>query len=681
MQINRVVTFCCLATIATATDAADGDNIAELDEITVVSTASGFEQNIADAPASITVISREELDKKSYINVYDAVKNIPGVFVTGGGGQQDISIRGMSASYTLYMIDGRPINQGRQANSNGTDGGKQIALPPLAMIERIEVIRGPMSSLYGSDAMGGVINFITRKNKAEWHGTIGAEYNHALNNISSDSQKVEVYAGGAIVPGLLSLQVNGSWIGTDESDYQGGEKASESTPESTNKKGGVKLILTPNDSNEIAVAYDTATRRFSHTSGKSVPETVADSTSRFDKDIYTLTHNGSYGNWRTRSYLQHDISDNAYSTQNGQTKREKTTIFNPEATWFSDIVSLTVGGRYTMEQFVDETNGLYTSNISGAVRKVDRWIGAAFTEAEWYLGDKTSLTTGLRYDVDELFGSHFSPRGYLVHHRTKSLTLKGGVSTGYKQPSLTSATPGFGRGTGGAGSPAPHPRALIIGNKDLDPETSINYEIGFVYDKVDWGLNVSAMAFYTQFKNRISEDRYCDPGGDRNDPSTWGCAFGGNNYLFLSTQKNIDKAEMKGVEFSFSKHFLKNLHVNGSYTYTASEQKSGDFKGKPLNRQPKHMINVGLDWDMADYFGAWTRYNYRGKTSDYLSRTAMSNGTPAYGFWDIGLNYKLKKYVTAKAGVYNVTNKRVTNGDYEVVLAGRYVNFGLTVDF
>lgn len=92
MQINRVVTFCCLATIATATDAADGDNIAELDEITVVSTASGFEQNIADAPASITVISREELDKKSYINVYDAVKNIPGVFVTGGGGGNKISV-------------------------------------------------------------------------------------------------------------------------------------------------------------------------------------------------------------------------------------------------------------------------------------------------------------------------------------------------------------------------------------------------------------------------------------------------------------------------------------------------------------------------------------------------------------------------------------------------------------
>lgn len=90
----------------------------------------------------------------------------------------------MSVSYTLYMIDGRPINQGRQANSNGTDGGKQIALPPLAMIERIEVIRGPMSSLYGSDAMGGVINFITRKNKAEWHGTIGAEYNHALERFS-----------------------------------------------------------------------------------------------------------------------------------------------------------------------------------------------------------------------------------------------------------------------------------------------------------------------------------------------------------------------------------------------------------------------------------------------------------------------------------------------------------------
>ena len=77
---------------------------------TVVVTAAGFEQNIAEAPASISVISREELEKKAYTDITDAVNNIPGVYVTGGGKAQDISIRGMSPAYTLYLVDGKPVS-------------------------------------------------------------------------------------------------------------------------------------------------------------------------------------------------------------------------------------------------------------------------------------------------------------------------------------------------------------------------------------------------------------------------------------------------------------------------------------------------------------------------------------------------------------------------------------------
>jgi len=121
--------------------------------------------------------------------------------------------------------------------------------------------------------------------------------------------------------------------------------------------------------------------------------------------------------------------------------------------------------------------------------------------------------------------------------------------------------------------------------------------------------------------------------------------------------------------------------MDASYTYTESEQKSGEFKGDPLNKNPKNMANVSFDWQTTDRLGLWLQGNYRGEASEYLGRNSMSDATPGYGFVDTGLNFKLKPDTTVKAGVYNVLNREVTNDDYGVVLDGRRLNVGLTVDF
>src|SRR5690606_34128319 len=98
--------------------------------------------------------------------------------------------------------------------------------------------------------------------------------------------------------------------------------------------------------------------------------------------------------------------------------------------------TLTLGGRYKKEKIVDETNGLYVANVVGALRENDRTLSALFTEVDWGLTDSWSVTTGLRYDHDEFFGDHLSPRLYSVYRATDDFSIKGGISTGYKQPSL-----------------------------------------------------------------------------------------------------------------------------------------------------------------------------------------------------------------------------------------------------
>lgn len=203
-----------LLTIATSTTFAQ-DKVAEPALPTVVVTATGFEQAVADAPASITVITREQLDKKPYRDLTDALREVQGVTVTGVAAEQDMMIRGLPATYTLILVDGK--RQGtRETRPNGSGGVEQSFLPPLEAIDRIEVVRGPMSSLYGSDAMGGVINVITRKVDKTWSGSFGFDAMVQQHGDYGDSQQMQFYLSGPLKNDLLGLQVWGRQYQRDE---------------------------------------------------------------------------------------------------------------------------------------------------------------------------------------------------------------------------------------------------------------------------------------------------------------------------------------------------------------------------------------------------------------------------------------------------------------------------------
>jgi len=175
---------------------------------TVVS-ASGFEQKITEAPASISVISREDLQQKRYNNLAQALGDVEGIDIgqgTGKTGGLNISIRGMPSQYTLILIDGRRQNAAGNVTPNGFNETSTSFMPPLSAIERIEVIRGPMSTLYGSDAMGGVINIITRKVGKEWTGSVTQDYTYQQDRDFGDTRNTSVYASGPLIDGLLGLQ-------------------------------------------------------------------------------------------------------------------------------------------------------------------------------------------------------------------------------------------------------------------------------------------------------------------------------------------------------------------------------------------------------------------------------------------------------------------------------------------
>ncbi|QGH62917.1 ligand-gated channel protein [Serratia proteamaculans] len=630
---------------------------------TMVVTASGFQQKIQDSAASISVIPRQQIEDKAYRDITDALKDVPGVVVTGGASSSDISIRGMSSKYTLILVDGKRVDtRGTRPNSDNS-GIEQGWLPPLEAIERIEVVRGPMSSLYGSDAMGGVINVITRKtSRTEWKGSLHGDATFQERSDSGDIFQTNAYASGPLIEGLLGVRVNGLLSRRAEDKIVNGFN------EQRMRSGTAVFSLTPDDKNEFDFEVGRSLQDRNSTPGMSVAAERCSkgkctsnqvSESKYTRTNYALTHNGYYDFGNTTSYIQREETNNP-----GRNMKMYNTIFNTQNQFELGAHMLNLGGQYRYEKLADSGNQLTAAQD---LNQLTRWSWALFAEDEWAMTNDFSLTSGIRMDQDQNYGNHWTPRMYGVWHLTEQFTLKGGVSAGYRSPDLRQSSASWGQVTGGGSR-----KGIIVGNPDLQPEKSLSEEIAVMWDNQQ-GLNAGVTLFNTDFKDKITEVRRCEETPD--------CTIGGTSYDFISDRTNVDKANMRGVETTFGWQINKDWKWNTNYTYTSSEQKSGEFQGQALNQMPKHMINSVLDWQATHDVSLWSRVNFRSKTSEYLSRTSMAKSTPSYTFVDAGVSYKANKNLQVTGGVYNILDKTVDYDNYNTTLDGRRYTLGMTYNF
>lgn len=636
------------------------------DKETLVVTATGFEQKIQNAPASISVISREQIEDKAYRDITDALKDVPGVVVTGGGSSSDISIRGMSSQYTLFLVDGRRVSTRATRPNSDNAGIEQGWLPPLESIERIEVIRGPMSSLYGSDAMGGVINVITKKtyNRGKWLGSLHTEATFQQHRRSGDLYQTDAYVSGPLIDGLLGMKLSGLLSRRQEDRILNGYN------EQRMRNGAATFTLTPDDRNSIDIDIATERQDRNSTPGKSqaaescrgtVCTTNSRSENRYQHTTYALAHHGYYDALNISSYLQQEETNNP-----GRAMKSYNTTLNTQGQWLLDEHAITLGGQYSYEKLHDDGNQL---EAAAGLNKLTRWSRAVFAEDEWAITRSFSLTGGVRMDKDQNYGTHWTPRGYGVWHLNDQWTVKGGISAGYRSPDLRQSSAEWGQITGGGRS-----NGIIVGNPDLKPEKSLSEEIALLWDN-GHQLNAGVTLFNTDFKNKITEVRRCNSSAD---PV---CTIGNTHYDFVSDRVNVDRAKLRGAEATLGWRPAAGWKLTGNYTYTDSEQKSGQFSGKPLNKMPKHMANMTLNWQTTRALSVWSRINFRSRTSEYLSRTSMAEGAPSYSFVDSGINYSVTESLSLLAGIYNLLDKTISYEDYSATLDGRRYYLGANYYF
>lgn len=665
MKTSLLITLLSIQTINLFAD--DILKNVNLDEITV--TATGYKQDISKAPASVSVISNKEISQKHSQNVVDIVKSIPGIFSNNSGtisnyrNNSNIMIRGMSPKYTKFLVDGKPISS--EEIYSGTGNGSVIAnfLPPANAIDRIEIIRGPMSSLYGTDAMGGVINIITKKSIDEFSANINAYYTFMQDRDYGDSFQSIFYVLSPLVENQFALELYGKFFQKNEDNIL------EANPKDNDKNLGLKLIYKPNDDNELSLFYKHTYNYALKTYGKTLSKPYT-SEEKDKNDNITLSHLGYYDNITLDSYILYDKTK-VDSDMLGSDSKLTNIMLNSKAYYTFDTNILTLGAEYKNQNLAGKSRQKLYSKSDGNLK---RWDASIFGEDEYKIFDPLTLTAGIRYNYDKDYGGHISPRAYLIYEINENIFLKGGVSTGYMTPTIKERAKGFlNYAIGGTG--------VAPGNPDLKPENSTNYE-GSIYYQNDIAF-MSATLFHTKFKDKIDRKTVCKQGSYRN-PATWECVYNATKYYTVLEFQNVGKSDIDGVELSINYQLTDDLNLNTSYTFTKSEQKSGAEKGEPLNDVPTHLFRFGANYDITKTINLWTQFLYNGKVKkhDYTSWIRETKGS--YTMFDLGINYGVSKNLNLNAGIYNILNKKLDEELFNrniTIIDGRKFQIGFNINF
>ncbi len=591
----------------------------ELNPMVVTATRSSV--SLADAPAAMTVITAEQIRARGATNLLEALRGTPGITLNGRqvGGRKTLSIRGAEDRHTLVLIDGRRIS-----STDDTIGHSdyQYGWVGIEQIERIEVVRGPMSALYGSEAIGGVINIITRPAQRDWSGGVTLRGDVGQGD-TGNGHRLAARASGPLAESLdVAMAVEE--VRRESTPWEQDRRVSEMEGQDR-QTGSLAISYRPFEGQTLKLDLlrsDETRDRDQQYAYYARP--IYLDTYELERRQNSLAWNADWGDLQSQlRFTRSEFDVTNKRTHNLAPTRPQSIrddVWDGSLNFhIGEDHALTVGGEHRDERL--ENAGLIGGSDSATHQ-------AVFIQDEIALATGWALTLGARLDDHEIFGRETSPRAWLVWRATPELTFKAGYGEAFRAPTLKQISPNY------VGAEGPH---TFLGNADIKPETSRSFELG-----VDWHDERGA---YTAnlYRNEIDDLIYyrrlrTEPGIP---PRT------------IYQYDNIEQARIEGLELTGRRELGYGIALGATVNWMDPRDARTDAK---LNGRPEFTATPSLEWTMAKW-NALVQWEYIGK--QYLEGSNGQERAPGYSVVNASLGYRLHDNLTLRGGVLNIGNVRL----------------------
>ena len=618
----------------------------------VVVTATRTQEEVKAVPQTVEVITKEDIEQLGATDVYSALRLAANVDVTSAGmAGHNVMIRGMSTNHTLILIDGKRF---AGEDTSATQNVYALGRLSLSNIERIEIVRGSASAQYGSDALGGVINIITKKSKepsvmvgistgseainnyyhidfgkqGNFSSTFDMRFSDVRKNMQSGDEGSNYYGP------IQDFNFAGTWdLGNDkEIDLTLGYYNEHTKADYADKYTSTGVFQTSKDKKEW---YDY--RRYDYSLGYSGKTDNSDYMirtfySRLDKEnnLYNYRNNfpvpmenilgsmypkydwdkSTYTLWGIEGKNTVQLSDNHLLTFGGEYRQNKV-----EGTRLSD-------GGDNVHQVSQSGNGI-VSNKYYSDKEINTWAG--YIQDEWQVNDKLLVIPSMRYDHDSSFGGEVTPKIGATYFISDNSRIKANWGKGFKAPTISELYMAMHRAMGGQ-------TVNVYGNPDLKPEKSTSWDISFEAEKDN---NFGKLTYFNNdVKNLITTKQI-------------GSSYYDQRYI------NVDEAEIDGVEMEIGRNLDDKWTIKATSNWLdATDKVSGDR----LDNRERNMTTLQLLYDDHDDWGysaiLWQQWanKYHYDDNDYNFTTT-----------NFVLNKKFGEGNRVYAGVDNIFDKKISD--------------------